>query len=330
MPTSTTKGVNQKGIVEIILVLAVVTILIGGALLYTQKSSNKSQDTLQLKNPEQTEKKESEWKGGGVAIEGNFADAEVIEVEDGKYRIYYTIEPEVPGNKLEIYSATSTDGKNWTKDEGIRKTFATFPDVIKLDDSRFRMYFQNAGVIKSAVSNDGLNWTDEPGIRVDALNNSGLKLENVAATTTTILPDGSYLMVYRGQVNKKYPEKTPNSSMQLLLYATSKDGLTFDKRGVALDSRTSKTLKGLTDGPEVVQWDNGEVRLYFWSYKGIYHVNFKDGNFTKEPVFDFTTSDNPLSEFPENPPGDPTLAKINGKWFMYYGQHTKGIYYVTF
>ena len=155
-------------------------------------------------------------------------------------------------------------------------------------------------------------------------------MDNVAATTTTILSDGIYLMVYRGQTGEKYPEKTPNNFIQLLLYATSKDGLTFDKKGVALDSRTSNILKGLTDGPEFVQWDNGELRLYFWSYKGIYHLNFKDGNFTKEPIFDFTTSKNPLSEFPENPPGDPTLAKINGKWFMYYGQHTKGIYYATF
>jgi hypothetical protein len=36
-----------------------------------------------------------------------------------------------------------------------------------------------------------------------------------------------------------------------------------------------------------------------------------------------------MAPFPENPPGDPTLIEINDKWFMYYGQHTKGIYYAT-
>lgn len=48
---------------------------------------------------------------------------------------------------------------------------ATFPDVIKLADGRFRMYFQNAGVIKSAISTDGLTWQDEAGTRIDKTEN---------------------------------------------------------------------------------------------------------------------------------------------------------------
>src|SRR3972149_8688477 len=97
--------------------------------------------------------------------------------------MYYSVEPEVPGNNLEIYSSVSTDGINWTQEEGIRKTMATFPDVVKLPDGTWRMYFQNAGVIKSAVSSNGLSWTDEPGVRISK-NESGYDLENVGAQGT--------------------------------------------------------------------------------------------------------------------------------------------------
>ena len=31
--------------------------------------------------------------------------------------------------------------------------------------------------------------------------------------------------------------------------------------------------------------------------------------------------------FPEDPPSDPTVAQINGKWLMYYGINTQGIFY---
>src|SRR3989338_6973038 len=48
------------------------------------------------------------WVYGGNAIEGNYADSDFVDLGDGKYRMYYATEPEVPGNKLEVYSATSS------------------------------------------------------------------------------------------------------------------------------------------------------------------------------------------------------------------------------
>src|SRR3989338_10706747 len=115
-----------------------------------------------------------QWTYGGSAIEGNYADSDFVDLGDGKYRMYYAIEPEVPGNQLEVYSATSTDGINWAPESGVRRSFTVFPDVVKLQDGTWRMYFQNAGVIKSATSNDGLNWKDESGTRIDTKNNEGL------------------------------------------------------------------------------------------------------------------------------------------------------------
>ena len=105
-------------------------------------------------------------------------------------------------------------------------------------------------------------------------------------------------------------------------------GLNFIKKGLALDSRND-TLNGLADGGELVNWTDSQLRLYFWSYKGIYHLTYSDGKFSTEPVFDFTNNTDTKVKFAPNPPGDPTLIKINKTWHLYYGQHTKGIYYAT-
>ena len=292
-----------------------------------EQQPQQAEENIPLPQQPLQQTQQQSWQFGGIAIQGNYADAEIVKLGNENYRMYYSIEPEVPGNKLEMFSAVSTDGIDWNKEEGIRKDFATFPDVVKLPDGRFRIYFQNAGIIKSATSGNGLAWMDDPGVRIDKPE-TGFAIDNVRAPTTIQLNDGTYIMVYSGAINQKYAQDVPNSITTILFYATSKDGINFGKEGIALDSRNSE-FKGWLDGPELVKWDNGEIRLYFWSYKGIYHIIFKDGSFSKDAVFDYTTNDNPQNQFPENPPGDPTLAKINGKWFMYYGQHTKGIYYAT-
>ena len=135
-----------------------------------------------------------------------------------------------------------------------------------------------------------------------------------------------YVMIYRGDINEKYPAEIPNSNTQLFLWATSDDGLTFEKKGIALDSRDSEFL-GLVDGPEFVDF-NGEIRLYFWGYRGVYHLVFSNNAFSDEE-FDYSTNTNPNVKFAPDPPCDPTVIIINNKWYMYYGQHTKGIYYAV-
>lgn len=267
------------------------------------------------------------WQFGGEIIPGKIADANVIEFETGKYRMYYSAEPEIPGFKGQVYSAVSSDGVKWTKEDGIRMEWATFPSVIELPDGKYRMYYQNQNVIKSAVSSDGISWIQESGTRIDSANSAGLVLNNVAAPTV-IKTGVEYVMVYRGDINQKYPEKVPNPNTELFLWATSKDGLNFEKKGIALDSRNSQ-FKGLLDGSELVKWDDNSIRLYFWSYEGIFHTEFKNNTFSSEATFDYSTNPDLQKEFYENPPSDPTLIKIGGKWFMYYGQHAKGIDYAV-
>jgi len=283
-------------------------------------------------NPEDREMgenlvKNASWQPKGVAISGQYADAEIVSLGTGNgYRMYYSEEPEVAGFSGKLYSATSSDGIIWSQESGVRKEWATFPSVMKLEDDRYRLYFQNDGKIKSAISSDGLTFSEESGVRMDSANSLGLVFENVAAPTV-IKTGNDYVMVYRGTINERYTaEQVPNSNTQLFLWATSNDGLNFEKRGIAIDSRNS-VFKGLLDGCEFVQWDNGVARLYFWSYSGVYHVVF-NGSFSEEE-FDFSTGTGSGQPFPENPPADPTLMKINDEWFMYYGQHGRGIYYAN-
>ena len=316
---------NKKSVWPWIVLIIIVVGLAAAGIWYFTKTNQTSVSA----GSSQTTGTKSAWKEGGVAVSGEFADADVVGLGNGKYRLYYAVEPEVTGNKLEIYSATSSDGIKWLEEPGTRKTMATFPDVVKLSDGRYRMYFQNAGVIKSATSSDGLTFADEPGTRIDK-NETGFDMESVGAQTTLKLADGTFVMAYRGTINKPYQgkDKVPNQNTQLYFYATSADGLTFTKKGLALDSRND-TLNGLTDGGDWVKWSDNDLRLYFWTYTGVYHVAYQNGAFSKTPVFDFMNQDTSTNKFPQNPPGDPTITKIGSKWFMYYGQHTLGIYYAT-
>src|SRR3989344_6482795 len=191
-----------------------------------EQQPQQAEENIPLPQQPLQQTQQQSWQFGGIAIQGNYADAEIVKLGNENYRMYYSIEPEVPGNKLEMFSAVSTDGIDWNKEEGIRKDFATFPDVVKLPDGRFRMYFQNAGVIKSATSHDGLIWIDDPGIRIYKIE-LGFKLEDVGAQGTIRLEDGTYIMAYRGTVNEPYQtaEKIPNKDTHIYFWATSKDGL---------------------------------------------------------------------------------------------------------
>ena len=105
---------------------------------------------------ENEEETQEAWIDKGLVIPGTYADSDIVDIGDGKYRIYYSLEPEVAGFNGQVYSAISSDGVNWETETGTRKEQATFPSVIKLSDGKYRMYFQNSDVIKSAISSDGL------------------------------------------------------------------------------------------------------------------------------------------------------------------------------
>lgn len=312
----------QKGAIGMILPVIILLVIVGVTFVFWQKepSPTSTSTKQQAKNLDKTDL----WTETGVVIPGKYADADVVDLEDGKFRMYYSAEPEIPGFQGQVYSATSSDGIKWSTENGTRLTSAIFPSVIKLEDGQFRMYFQDRQMIKSAISSDGLVWESESGVRVDTSNPSGLTLSGVVAPTVIKTPN-EYLMVYGGVINQAYAkEKVPSRDTHLLLWATSKDGLTFEKKGIALDSR-NEVFKGWQDGPKLVEWDDGTIRLFLFGYFGIYQSNYENGSFS-EPKFVFYGPNFDDKLFPSDPPGDPTLVKIGNTWNMYYGYHTKGIF----
>lgn len=260
------------------------------------------------------------WQETGASVRGAYADPEAVRLPDGRYRLYYSVEPDVPGNRRETFSSVSRDGIRWQRESGVRCEDCVFPDVVRLPGGSWRMYFQRGGAIRSARSDNGLDWTDEDGDRVGASDHRP-SVHRVAASSTLRLPNGTWLMVYRGNIDgKRYAPLAPNNSTTLLFHATSKDGLTWVKRGLALDSRNQE-LFGLVDGPELVRQD-GSIRLYFWSYHGVYTLGYASGRFAKKPTLVFGDR----KTFLRNPPGDPTVLRVGKQWRMWYGYHKRGIF----
>ena len=186
------------------------------------------------------------------------------------------------------------------------------------------MYLKNGGVIKSAKSTDGLKWTDESGTRVDTKNSEGFTFTRVAGPTT-IYDGKKYIMAYSGTFSGKYKD-APNNEKAVLMWATSTNGLKFDVQGMALDTRNDKYY-GFADTPDLIRWDDGKIKMFFWGYFGVYESTFTGTDFTEPAMVYEAKNENPMHRFPSSPPGDPTLGKIDDQWYMYYGQHTKGIFY---
>lgn len=315
-------------LIFLIIILVATIIACVYFLIESIKSDNPQEKNVNKNNKTKIEKK-STWEGEQLAVQGAYADPEVVKLPDGTYRMYYGVEPEQK-NRLEVYASNSVDGKTWTQDPRNYGTKYGFIDILKLADGSYRMYYYHTSerVIKSALSTDGLNWTDEPGIRLDNIDSDNLGFENIAAPTVIQLDDGTFVMVYRVSVPQKYAEFVPNDRTTLLLWATSNDGLNWSKKGIAVDTRRA-LLEGHADGPEWRKTEDGKNMLYFWGYKGVYESEFSNGQFLEPDLVYGGESSDKLVAYRPDPPSDPSLIKIKDQWFMYYGHHTKGIYYTT-
>lgn len=316
--------VNNRRIVIVILSVLLVATGVGGCSWWGKKPP----ETRKAK-PSTLEK----WEEEKVVIPGTYCDADVVKLDDGRLRIYYSLEPEVPGFKGQVYSAVSSDGLSWTQDEGIRLEQVTFPSVIKSPDGRWRMYFQGSipgnppqTAILSAISPDGLNWTQEDGSRIRLGQQGEYDTKNVAAPTVIELSKDKYLMVYRGssgenRFGKVDPKDNKPAPIDYLISATSPDGLNWTPQSIVVDSRNEK-MRDQIDGPELVL-DGNTIKLYCNSYEGVYVLKLdSDGKTVDSPRVILK------ADGPEHAPGDVTVIKIGNTWRMYFGIHTKGIFSV--
>jgi len=77
----------------------------------------------------------------------------------------------------------------WTVDSGIRLEDASVPNILRLEDGKFRLYYGGPGGILSAISRDGLNFTKEAGVRVSS-GSAGSAEMIVSDPTLVKLKDG--------------------------------------------------------------------------------------------------------------------------------------------
>lgn len=198
--------------------------------------------------------------GGSGNVESIVCDATVIDLPDGKIRMYYkgANGPGGPGQALhKVFSAISSDGLSFQK-EGLRidsektgdRGWASVPEAIKLPDGRVRIYyvsgdFEALGGTMSAVSQDGLNFVKEKGARV----------KTVVDPAITTLSDGKYLLLV---VALPPPPGSPEKPVlpQGIYSFISNDGLTFTNQQVVLQE------EGVYD-PSIVQMDNSTYRVFY-------------------------------------------------------------------
>lgn len=111
------------------------------------------------------------WKTGSVQLTSKqvgAADPEILLTSDGKLRLFYIIFPggmgaagkPDPSEKNQVYSATSSDGINFSEEPGIRFEYPaiTDPDVIKIGKKWFMYVAQGTNQVY-ATSTDGNSYT---------------------------------------------------------------------------------------------------------------------------------------------------------------------------
>ena len=269
------------------------------------------------------------WTKSKSVVPGRYADAEVFRLPDGRYRMLYGTESEVPADRFGIYSSVSSDGKTWRPEGRVLAGPLSGPDVVGLPGGGYRMYLDGptttttesgmpiAGVT-SYTSADGATWQPEPGLRLPA---SWLASgERYGFTSTTRLPDGTWLMAYTVDRDGRYARNVPPGLAEIR-WATSSDGVTFTRRGVAVNPN-NRLLLGGARSPEFFG-----RQLYFHSLKGIFRVTWHGRGFTRRPTLELGSCKDPGKVFPWTPPpADPTLARIGGTTMLFHGDHTRGIF----
>ncbi|MBI2899365.1 MAG: hypothetical protein HYY17_04225 [Planctomycetes bacterium] len=183
---------------------------------------------------------------------------DVHRMDDGTYRMYYTVTGEGVG------SAKSADGLDWTVEKGYRirglRHSASYvrgaigfdlghPWLVRLPDKRWRMYLQaSTGIdtplrIVSAISRDGFDFEMEPGIRIDIGASSGPPAISFAGHGRAWRQgDGSWTMVFSGNL---WRDMHPSD----IMLATSRDGLAWKIVDTCLyDDGHDPTVLRLTDG----------------------------------------------------------------------------------
>jgi hypothetical protein len=273
-------------------------------------------------------------------------DGDAVVLPDGRLRMYYGMG--APGSSMSrITSSVTSDGKTW-QSEATNLVGTTWgaPDVVVLPDGRLRMYYTPTDPfglapgqqpsVRSAISDDGITWTVEQGVRLDPAAYPRLVpaagiIHRVSHPGVVMLADGTWLMLAAFSYDRGFDPRGFSSShrTELIVWATSTDGLAFTPRGIAVDSRHKATFDGYASSPDPVIWEDGTVRAYFWSpgpqvphdqkrYNGILFTTFTGSGWTSpRPVR--TSAPFPGAFAAGDGGSDPTSAIFRGRMLLFHG-----------
>ncbi len=192
-----------------------------------------------------------------------------VVLKDGRIFVYFVTWVEELRNQIAV-AISNDQGKSWIfKEVHItgRQGNPTDPDVVLLDDGRFRLYYtsQIPGVSDietfSAISDDGITFTLEEGTRISAAED-GANVVNVK-----VMKVGDILHLYG--LNEYGPDG--------LYHATSSDGVTFTKQDTIDENMILSSAVALDDG----------YRFYGFKHSGSKDVkySFEIDSWTSEDGF---------------------------------------------
>jgi hypothetical protein len=163
-------------------------------------------------------------------LSGILTDPAVVRLPGGAYRMYVQ-------NADSIISATSPDGRSFTRDQGIRTYAGGVPGAQVLPDGRVRLYVSGPAGITSLISDDGLAFSEEPGVRIPG----------AGAPSPILSADGAYRMSCAVAGD-------PTPWQDETYFAESPDAFAWT---VAQDP----VVKGSV--PTLVELPDGRLRIYF-------------------------------------------------------------------
>lgn len=230
-------------------------------------------------------------------------------VKEGRIFVYFVTWAEELRNQIAI--AISNDGgKSWVFKEVLingRQGNPTDPDVVLLEDGRFRLYFTSqiptVSEIQtfSAISDDGITFTLEEGTRISAVED-GADVVNVK-----VMDIGDTLHLYG--LNEYGPDG--------LYHATSSDGLTFTKQDIIEEKMILSSAIALDEG----------YRFYGFRHTGSKYVkySFEIDSWTSEDGFTWVMDEGARlvfdgsSDMEKNFVKDPAVVQLeDGIYMMFY------------
>ena len=166
----------------------------------------------------------------------------IVSLGDGRFRMYYFPD----ATSVEIRSAISSNGLNWTVEAGVRYSEPNIGGVraTALPAGGYRLYFLTTTGLGSAMSSDGLTFVGEGPVTTNPASDGSFSWGPSAA----IFLDGAFHMVLTKNL----------STTSELWHATSSDGRTFT---------VDKDVLAVNPGVPINQpawWVNAGVRRIYY------------------------------------------------------------------